>query len=267
MRVWAWAEFEKQALAKIRRMAARSSQRQLFTDKVLFRGQADANWGLTTTLQRTTGKPQETAADYHRRMQKVHGSIIAFLERSWDMDTILHLPGFEVKGVEFMAYLRQNGFPSPLLDWTQSPYIAAYFAFRDVQGDTERHEHVSIYTYEELSGEDGRVQMDFQNMETPSVCTIGPYLATDKKHHLQQCHYTLCLSGDRDNYRYVEYPAEIVTSDTRPCLIEKYKIALSEQKEVLRRLGLMNVTTFSLFGVEAALGERLGSREFFPQVE
>src|SRR5579871_975887 len=37
-------------------------------------------------------------------------------------------------GYDYMAYLRHHGFPSPLLDWTRSPYVAAFFAFRDLGG-------------------------------------------------------------------------------------------------------------------------------------
>lgn len=29
----------------------------------------------------------------------------------------------------FMTHLRHCGFPSPILDWSRSPYVAAYFAF------------------------------------------------------------------------------------------------------------------------------------------
>jgi hypothetical protein len=29
----------------------------------------------------------------------------------------------------YLAYLRHHGFPSPLLDWTESASVAAYFAY------------------------------------------------------------------------------------------------------------------------------------------
>jgi hypothetical protein len=41
-------------------------------------------------------------------------------------------------GYEYMAYLRHHGFPSPLLDWTRSPYIAAYFAFSNAMASACR---------------------------------------------------------------------------------------------------------------------------------
>jgi len=48
----------------------------------------------------------------------------------------------------YLAHLRHNGFPSPLLDWTQSPYVAAYFAFARPQG-----EQVALYVYCEQTKE------------------------------------------------------------------------------------------------------------------
>ena len=46
--------------------------------------------------------------------------------------------------VECMVYLRQYGFPSPLLDWSKSSYIAAYFAFSDYQRDAKS---VAIFAF------------------------------------------------------------------------------------------------------------------------
>jgi len=262
-RVRTWREFEEQAVAKIERMAAVPDGERQFTDRALFRGQADAAWGLTTTLQRATGKSEESIDSYHVQMQVVHKSIASYFDRSWNTDESLSLPGLKVKGVKFMVYLRQNGFPSPLLDWTASPYIAAFFAFRNLWRDTKRPEYVAIYTYEELADEDERVRMAFQDRKAGSVYTIGPCLATDRKHHLQQCEYTLCVRGRGDEYCYAAYPEEIGTSDARPCVVEKYVIPMSEQEEVLRRLQLMNINAFSLFGTEAALMESLAIRELF----
>jgi hypothetical protein len=263
-RVGTWGEFEAKAWAKIEGMAsAVEAGWQPFTDRVLFRGQADAGWELTTTLQRATGKSEEAVDNYQMQMHAVRDSVASVQGQDWDTEGVLPLPGFVVKGIEFMVYLRQNGFPSPLLDWTASPYIAACFAFRDVQRGAKRAEHVAIYTYEELSEEDERVAMSFRSREAGSVYTIGPCLMTDRKHHLQQCQYTLCVRGEGDEFHYAAYPDDVGTCDTRRCVIEKYVIPLSEQEAVLRRLQMMNVTAYSLFGTEAALMESLAIREVF----
>jgi hypothetical protein len=125
IRVGTWGEFEEKAWGKIEGMGASAGGRRRFTDRVLFRGQGDARWGLTTTLQRATGQNEEAVDNYQMQMHAVRDSVASVQGQDWDTEGVLPLPGFVVKGIEFMVYLRQNGFPSPLLDWTSSPYIAA----------------------------------------------------------------------------------------------------------------------------------------------
>jgi len=107
MRVKTWAEFEEQATAKIQRMVECQSKKKNNVDSVLFRGQGNSIWGLTTTLQRAMGKNEETAANYHRWMKIVHKDITSFLDRDWDTDVSLHLGAFEVMGIEFVLVQRQ----------------------------------------------------------------------------------------------------------------------------------------------------------------
>jgi hypothetical protein len=123
---------------------------------------------------------------------------------------------------------------------------------------------VAVHTYEELADEDERVRLSFASREAGSAYAIGACLATHRKHDLQRCQYTLCVRGEGDDYLYAAYPDEIGKADTRPCVVEKYVISMSEQEEVLRRQWLMNITAYSLFGTKAALLEDLAVRDVFP---
>ena len=52
---------------------------------------------------------------------------------------------WDFPGGGYLAYLRHHGFPSPLLDWTKSPYIAAYFAM--VNAPQKEVKKVSVFAY------------------------------------------------------------------------------------------------------------------------
>ena len=78
-----------------------------------------------------------------------------------------------------MAWLRQNGFPSPLLDWSRSPYVASFFAFDSV--DFAITEKISIYSFIETKTGS---RSGTRPADAPLVTSVGPWLSTDKKHYL-----------------------------------------------------------------------------------
>jgi len=82
----------------------------------------------------------------------------------------------------FFIYLRQYGFPSPLLDWTRSPDYAAFFAF---DSPAKNAEYVSIYAM--LRGYPPKSDLGMHHDIT------APYENVLIRHFVQEAQYSLCF--------------------------------------------------------------------------
>ena len=224
----------------------------------VFRGQSDASWKLQTTLERFTNRTF-SMSDYYQTISQVKPAVVSITEKEWK------LPEFETflvdgvsanfpTGYEFMVYLRHHGFPSPLLDWTRSPYVAAFFAFRSPQ--VPKDGRVAIYSYMDWCGvpKGGWGGL-------PVVYGLGPYVETHKRHYAQQCEYTLCVKEVGDECVYSSHESAFLNNTSEQGELKKYTLPASERKSVLKQLQRMNVTAFSLFGNEESLMETLAYQE------
>lgn len=232
-------------------------------DYPLFRGVSDSEYHLESTLDRI--QKGMSLSDYYRIMDIIHKQTAACTSKKWDMEKELPLLGnFCVRACEFMVYLRHNGFPSPLLDWTRSPYIAAYFSFRNISSRSYLQNHVSIFMHREFVG----VGKGWSPAQA-HIQSVGPTIETDPKHYLQQSEYTLCVREEKGEWVFANYedvkPVFTNSGGVTPweCqdIIVKYNIPLSEQQKVLRKLDSMNITAYSLFNSETSLMETLALRE------
>jgi hypothetical protein len=254
-----WEEFEEAALRAISETRGLKERREGYVDYPLFRGVGDSRHPLRSSLERL-GKAT-TLSEYHHTVDVVHKYVETVTGKKWDLDTRVHLGEFDLRAYEFMAYLRQNGFPSPLLDWTKSPYIAAFFAFRDVYHEPADREYASIFVFRKYCG-NGKDWIS----QKPHIHTLGPSIATCQTHYLQQSEYSICVREESGEIYFARY--EDVRNDNadEQDVLVKYDIPISERDRVLKRLDQMNITAYSLFHSEPSLMDTLAIRELVLEI-
>src|SRR5262249_49448239 len=151
---------------------------------------------LTTTLERADCDEMSFDDYYRLAVTRVRPAVEAFTNVAWEVPDydfkladsfrtdreLFSSLSFPSDGLyRYMVYLRHHGFPSPLLDWTSSLHIAAFFAFRAKDAGESR----SIYVYCERphGGKGGAVGQ-------PAMRAIGKYVRTHARHFRQQSDYT-----------------------------------------------------------------------------
>jgi len=239
-------------LAEIRKRTKHS-----YVSDPLFRGQRSAAWGLKTTLEQYLNDPEESVKQYNHYLQSIQPALESYTGKSWEIkpyrdkdSDIFHIP----PNYAFMTYVRHHGFPSPLLDWSLSPYLALFFAF---QKANETDKRVAIFSYVENLGV-GKSGL----VGAPKIMGLGPYITTHKRHFMQQGQYTVSVKQISDKWIYCNheesfsYIEEKMHDD-----VIKFTLPVTLKTEVLHKLQLMNINAFTLFGDEDSLVEMLAFKE------
>jgi len=260
-----WEEFESRVEQLVREHSERKRSTDSHISDYLFRGQSNSSWSLTTTLERYTSRLLGLE-EYYRVVRATKPQVETFTEGAWPIPSVseymkrVEAPGFffaegNFPAYEYFVYLRHQSFPSPLLDWTASPYVAAYFAFRDICSTAP---NISIYAYREYTT--GHKSGSSNDAE---ITGLGPYVRSHRRHFHQQSQYTICTIKREDKYYYAPHEDVFTNNSEDQDELWKFNIPSSERHKVLARLEQYNINALSLFDSEESLLETLALREIF----
>ena len=203
-------------------------------NEFIYRGQRDSKWPLKPSLLRTEFvKSHEDFKQYFNSViPLVQDPVEAWLGKEWDLSSQLGL-------AEFLAFLQHNGFPTPLLDWSYSPYVAAYFAFESINHFFPQNDKVAIYTFNQLSWRKKYKQEYDITHDKNHVSILNPRAIGNHKLALQQGCFTFTnvINIEEHIKEHEEKEGEFLNT---------YHLDVKERPKVIKELSLMGVSPIQL---------------------
>jgi len=205
--------------------------------RYIYRGQENNRWRLQTSFHRTQRSDlmRYLFVDVHA----LHGTLSSLTKHFFELSD-------PIQNAAFMSLIQHHGYPTPLLDWTFSPFIAAYFAFKQAKSADEK---VRIFMFD-LS----------EWTKLPQLSKVQP----------ARPHFSIIQAAALDNPRMV--PQQALSSVTNMEDIEEYiqqverthstvylqavDLPVAERVDVLRELAATGIGPGSLFpGLDGACGQ------------
>jgi len=218
----------------------------------IYRGQANASWDLSSSLERSS-------------MTEIEHNIeeVFITEYKKAISSFPDYSGTPETNLEWLSLLQHHGTPTRLIDFTHSPYIAAYFAFQEEAID--KSEPVAIWCVNRIRFYQGALYYLKKNFDVLAyidrrylfsestfeelfrragldcVMPFDPANANQRQ-LIQQSVFLAAMNPEKrfiDQLAFLDYQEKPV--------VTKLTIPGSERKIALRDLMKMNITHATLF--------------------
>lgn len=220
-----------------------------YSQHYIFRGQASADWPLRTSLERCSF----FAKSYH-----VEKDLVRDFQRAAVSYPEIRQPPPIDDYLSWLAIMQHYGAPTRLIDFTYSPFIAAYFALERAVGDCavwavehdqlksdlhhkwrfEFHEDIMFDVKTEVYRE------IFEENKLQCLFPVRPPLA-NRRYMLQQ---SVFLSLGNSNETFLQHLAAYTYPEFLTRLVHQIVIPADVVAEGLWDLNRMNINRSTLFG-------------------
>ncbi len=236
-----------------------------------YRGQRKTAWPLLTTLDRAVRRDHSSnypggirVTGYHHLDREAEQSELLFRFQQQAHLYIENLPTTEDLASWF-ALMQHHGAPTQLLDWTESLYVAAYFAFEQEAQEKrsavwaidldwlERRGRELLTTELLKSGNASEARAHWENTsllqcqaaEKAVIIRVNPMMLNERR--AVQQGILLCKLFHEAPFSVTLMRMMIHPETPTQPVVRKLELDISHRAEFLRRLKAMNIHRASLF--------------------
>lgn len=220
-----------------------------------------ANLSKSEYLYRGQQQPWPLCTSFHRRgryriseftskdVRQLHQRLSSITNHFFD----LSVPD---QNGAFFNLLQHHGYPTPLLDWSRSPYVASFFAFRDRPIGAHGKGYIRIYLFNNREWINRYRQVQNLNPAFPHLSVMEFISLGNSRMTPQQAVTTVTNLHDIEQY--------IIQKERESGVkfLSAIDIPASERESAMNDLKFMGITAGSMFPGIDGVCEELRERNF-----